>query len=131
MVAGSLDLLSFTKYGLEQVNETVAEGLRRLQVGAIEQVPTEAKFINPGSELVEDILEELDIVRFIAEAHNQAQDEDSGDEEEPVPLISNYEALQQLYALMRYKETRAWVEADQVLLRLLRTYERKISARHL
>ncbi|KAG9242093.1 hypothetical protein BJ878DRAFT_482334 [Calycina marina] len=34
----------------------------------------EAKFISPGSEIVEDILEELDIVRCIAEAHNPVQE---------------------------------------------------------
>ncbi|KAG9243039.1 hypothetical protein BJ878DRAFT_543676 [Calycina marina] len=86
------DWLIRVEPGLEQVEETVAEGLRRAQLGAIEQVPTAAEVINPGNELVEDILEELEIVRSIAEAHNPALDEDSGDEEELEPPISNYEA---------------------------------------
>ncbi|KAG9243193.1 hypothetical protein BJ878DRAFT_543526 [Calycina marina] len=76
------------------IEEAVAEGLRQLQVGgAIKQVPTAAEFIDPGSELVEDILEELEIVKSLAEAHNPARDENSGDEEETEPHISNYEAL--------------------------------------
>ncbi|KAG9244829.1 hypothetical protein BJ878DRAFT_541910 [Calycina marina] len=114
--------------GLGQVEETVAEGLRRLQVGgAIEQMPTAAVFINPRSELVESILGELEILRSIAEAHDPACDDDSGDEEEPEPPISNGEALQHLHVLMRYEEGQGWVEADKVLLRLLRTYERERS----
>ncbi|KAG9240574.1 hypothetical protein BJ878DRAFT_483724 [Calycina marina] len=110
----------------------MAEGLRQLQVGgAIEQVPTATEFINPGSELVEDMLEKPEIVKSIAEAHNPARDEDFGDEGKPETPTSIYEALQHLNALMRYNEAQAWVEADQVLLRLLRTYEREISVRHL
>ncbi|KAG9245064.1 hypothetical protein BJ878DRAFT_479582 [Calycina marina] len=132
MVAGSLALLPFINYGLEQVEETMVEGLGSLQVGgAIGQVTAAAEFINPGSELVEGILEELETVRSIAEAHNPARDEDSGDEEEPEPPTPNYEALQHLHALLRYNEAQAWVEADQVLLRLLCNYERELSARHL
>ncbi|KAG9242583.1 hypothetical protein BJ878DRAFT_481900 [Calycina marina] len=106
------------------------ERLGRLEVGGgIEQVPTAAEFINHGSELGEEIVEELGIVRYIAEAHNPAREEDSGDEEEPEPPLSNYGALQHLYTLMSYEQTQAWVETDQVLLRLLRTYGR-VSARH-
>ncbi|KAG9245294.1 hypothetical protein BJ878DRAFT_566832 [Calycina marina] len=85
--------------GLEQVEDIVVEGLRRLEVGrAIEQVATAAEFMDPGGELAEDILEELEIVRSIAEAHNPARDEDSSHDEEPEPPISNYEALQHLHA---------------------------------
>ncbi|KAG9240700.1 hypothetical protein BJ878DRAFT_560117 [Calycina marina] len=110
----------------------MAEELRRLQVGGtIEQVPTAAEFINPGSELVEELPEELEIVRSIAEARNPARDGGSGNEEELEHPISNYEALQHLHALIGHKEAQARVEADQVLLRLLRTYEKEISARHL
>ncbi|KAG9243418.1 hypothetical protein BJ878DRAFT_481125 [Calycina marina] len=59
--------------GLEQVEETVAKEQRRLQVGeAIEQVPTAAEFIDPGSEPVEDILKKPEIVRSIAGAHDPA-----------------------------------------------------------
>ncbi|KAG9245649.1 hypothetical protein BJ878DRAFT_541089 [Calycina marina] len=98
--------------------------------GAIEQVPTTAGFTNPGSELMTDIIEELEIVESIAEAHNPALNGDSGDEEEHEPPISNCEALQHLHALTRDKEAQAWVKVGRVLLRLLRTCEREISARH-
>ncbi|KAG9243187.1 hypothetical protein BJ878DRAFT_481338 [Calycina marina] len=98
---------------MEQVEGTVAEGLRQLQVGAIKQVPTAAEVIDPGSELVEDILEELEIVRSIAETHNPAWDEGSGDEKEPEPHISKCEALQHLHALMRFKGAQAYVERSR------------------
>ncbi|KAG9242063.1 hypothetical protein BJ878DRAFT_569631 [Calycina marina] len=80
--------------GLEQVEETVAEGLRRLQVeGAIEQVHIAAQFTNAGSMLVEETLWEQEIVRYTAEAHNPAREDDSGDEEEPKHPISTCGAL--------------------------------------